>query len=72
MKQYVYGFDKMQFFLRLYYFWDDFILGLYLKDDKVLKEEEDFEFDLEIEDEEELKRFLYRKLKSQKFGKGYL
>lgn len=71
-KQHAHGFDKMQSPPRPHHLRDDLTSGSHSKDDKVSKEEEDPESDPETEDEEEPKRFSYRKLKSQKSGKGYL
>ena len=71
-KQHAHGFDKTQSPPRPHHLRDDLTSGSHSKDDKVSKEEEDPESDLETEDEEEPKRFSYRKLKSQKSGKGYL
>lgn len=70
--QHAHGFDKMQSPPRPHHLRDDLTSGSHSKDDKVSKEEEDPESDPETEDEEEPKRFSYRKLKSQKSGKGYL
>lgn len=71
-KQHAHGFDKTQSPPRPHHLRDDLTSGSHSKDDKVSKEEEDPESDPETEDEEEPKRFSYRKLKSQKSGKGYL
>lgn len=71
-KQHAHGFDKTQSPPRPHHLRDDLTSGSHSKDDKVSKEEEDPESDPETEDEEEPKRFPYRKLKSQKSGKGYL
>ena len=71
-KQHAHGFDKTQSPPRTHHLRDDLTSGSHSKDDKVSKEEEDPESDPETEDEEEPKRFSYRKLKSQKSGKGYL
>ena len=71
-KQHAHGFDKTQSPPRPHHLRDDLTSGSHSEDDKVSKEEEDPESDPETEDEEEPKRFSYRKLKSQKSGKGYL
>lgn len=71
-KQHAHGFDKTRSPPRPHHLRDDLTSGSHSKDDKVSKEEEDPESDPETEDEEEPKRFSYRKLKSQKSGKGYL
>ena len=71
-KQHAHGFDKTQSPPRPHHLRDDLTSRSHSKDDKVSKEEEDPESDPETEDEEEPKRFSYRKLKSQKSGKGYL
>ena len=71
-KQHAHGFDKTQSPPRPHHLRDDLTSGSHSKDDKVSKEEEDPESDPETEDEEEPKIFSYRKLKSQKSGKGYL
>ena len=71
-KQHAHGFDKTQSPPRPHHLRDDLTSGSHSKDDKVSKEKEDPESDPETEDEEEPKRFSYRKLKSQKSGKGYL
>lgn len=71
-KQHAHGFDKTRSPPRPHHLRDDLTSGSHSKDDKVSKEEEDPESDPETEDEEEPKRFPYRKLKSQKSGKGYL
>ena len=71
-KQHAHGFDKTQSPPRPHHLRDDLTSRSHSKDDKVSKEEGDPESDPETEDEEEPKRFSYRKLKSQKSGKGYL
>lgn len=71
-KQHAHGFDKTRSPPRPHHLRDDLTSGSHSKDDKVSKEKEDPESDPETEDEEEPKRFSYRKLKSQKSGKGYL
>ena len=71
-KQHAHGFDKTRSPSRPHHLRNDLTSGSHSKDDKVSKEEEDPESDPETEDEEEPKRFSYRKLKSQKSGKGYL
>ena len=71
-KQHAHGFDKTQSPPRPHHLRDDLTSGSHSKDDKVSKAKEDPESDPETEDEEEPKRFSYRKLKSQKSGKGYL
>ena len=71
-KQHAHGFDQTRSPPRPHHLRDDLTSGSHSKDDKVSKEEEDPESDPETEDEEEPKRFSYRKLKSQKSGKGYL
>lgn len=71
-KQHAHGFDKTRSPPRPHHLRDDLTSGSHSKDDEVSKEKEDPESDPETEDEEEPKRFSYRKLKSQKSGKGYL